>query len=76
MEDAEAGPRQKRQADPNSSSEYRHLNRLNTIGIILELLMISRILDAIKDLGKPLVNERGFRQSRSTIGALKIEIFR
>ena len=57
--------------DLDSPSSYRPLSLLNTLGKLFELLLRPRIQQAVRDDGGLNDRQYGFRQGRSTIGAIK-----
>lgn len=60
----------KKNADPEASSGYRPLCMLDTAGKLLEKLLKTRLLSAIRDAGDLSPNQYGFRAGRSTINAI------
>ena len=57
--------------DLDSSSSYRTLSLLNTLGKFFELLLRPRIQQVVWDAGGLNDRQYGFRQGRSTIGAIR-----
>ena len=57
--------------DLDSPSSYRPLSLLNTLGKLFEMLLRPRIQQAVRDAGGLNDRQYGFRQRRSTIGAIR-----
>ncbi|MBJ4418722.1 hypothetical protein JGE20_25235, partial [Salmonella enterica subsp. enterica serovar Typhimurium] len=57
--------------EPDSPSSYRPLSLLNTLGKLFEILLRTRIQQAVQDAGGLSDRQFGFRKGRSTIGAIQ-----
>ena len=56
--------------DPAAPSSYRPLSLLNTLGKLFEMLLKPRIQAAVREAGDLSDRQHGFRQGRSTVGAI------
>lgn len=61
----------KNKGDANSPGSYRPLCLLDTLGKTAEMLIRSRLAKVVRDAGDLSPNQHGFRERRSTIGAIR-----